>query len=67
MNNYEETVANIEVRATTITTHDDRRVVIPNSVLYTQPVTVNTAYDKMTYPRAFLPAAPGSVRSYPVA
>lgn len=46
VNNFEGTVENIEVRATTITTYDGRRVVIPNAVLYTQSVTVNTAYDK---------------------
>ncbi len=46
VNNFEGTVENIEVRATTIMTYDGRRVVIPNAVLYTQSVTVNTAYDK---------------------
>ncbi len=46
VNNYEGTVENIEVRATTIVTYDGRRVVIPNAVIYTQSVTVNTAYDK---------------------
>jgi small-conductance mechanosensitive channel len=42
---YEGTVEEIETRATTIRTYDGRRVVIPNADLFTQPVTVNTAYD----------------------
>ena len=41
---YEGTVEHIQARATTIKTYDGRRVVIPNSAIYTQPVTVNTAY-----------------------
>jgi small conductance mechanosensitive channel len=41
---YEGTVEHIQARATTIKTYDGRRVVIPNSEIYTQPVTVNTAY-----------------------
>ena len=41
---YEGTVEHIRARATTIKTYDGRRVVIPNSDIYTQPVTVNTAY-----------------------
>ena len=42
---FEGTVENIETRATTIRTYDNRRIVIPNSELFTNSVTVNTAYD----------------------
>lgn len=41
---YEGTVEEIETRATTIRTYDGRRVVIPNTNLFTQSVTVNTAF-----------------------
>jgi small-conductance mechanosensitive channel len=41
---FEGAVENIETRATTIRTYDGRRVVIPNSELFTQSVTVNTAF-----------------------
>lgn len=41
---YEGTVESIQTRATTIRTYDNRRVVIPNSDLFTDSVTVNTAY-----------------------
>ena len=41
---YEGTVEHIEARATLIKTYDGRRVVIPNSDVYTRSVTVNTAY-----------------------
>jgi small-conductance mechanosensitive channel len=34
------------VRATTIRTYDGRRVVIPNAELFTNAVTVNTAFEK---------------------
>ena len=44
INAFEGTVEHIRARATTIKTYDGRRVVIPNSDIYTQPVTVNTAY-----------------------
>jgi len=37
------TVENIQTRATTIRTYDGRRIVIPNSELFTNSVTVNTA------------------------
>lgn len=43
---YEGTVEDIQVRATTIKTYDGRRVVIPNAELFTNAVTVNTAFDK---------------------
>ena len=36
----------IQVRATTIRTYDNRRAVIPNSALFGDKVLVNTAYDK---------------------
>ena len=39
---YEGTVEEIETRATSIRTYDGRRVVIPNSNLFTESVTVNT-------------------------
>ncbi len=42
---YEGTVERIETRATMIKTYDGRRVVIPNADIYTDAVTVNTAYD----------------------
>jgi small conductance mechanosensitive channel len=42
---FEGTVENIETRATTIRTYDNRRIVIPNSELFTNSVTVNTAFD----------------------
>jgi small conductance mechanosensitive channel len=42
---FEGTVENIETRATTIRTYDGRRIVIPNSELFTNAVTVNTAFD----------------------
>jgi small conductance mechanosensitive channel len=42
---FEGTVENIETRATGIKTYDGRRVVIPNAQLFTQSVTVNTAYE----------------------
>src|SRR5919202_720603 len=44
--NFEGTVENIETRATTILTYDGRRIVIPNAQLFTNSVTVNTAFDK---------------------
>lgn len=42
---YEGTVEEIETRATMIRTYDGRRVVIPNGELFTQSVTVNTAFE----------------------
>lgn len=42
--NFEGTVEDIKIRATTIKTYDGRQVVIPNSDLYTSALTVNTAY-----------------------
>ena len=43
---HEGTVEKIETRATLIKTYDGRRVVIPNSDIYTDSVIVNTAFDK---------------------
>jgi small conductance mechanosensitive channel len=43
---FEGTVEDIETRATTVKTYDGRRVVIPNANLFTESVTVNTAFDK---------------------
>lgn len=41
---YEGTVENIQTRATTIKTYDGRRIVIPNSELFTNSIIVNTAF-----------------------
>jgi small-conductance mechanosensitive channel len=46
VNDFEGTVEDIETRATTIKTYDGRRIVIPNSSLFTESVTVNTAFDR---------------------
>lgn len=46
LNDFEGTVEDIQTRATFIKTYDGRRVVIPNSNLFTNSVTVNTAYKK---------------------
>ncbi|AKG20099.1 mechanosensitive ion channel family protein [Calothrix sp. 336/3] len=43
--NFEGTVENIQTRATTIKTYDGRRILIPNSELFTNSVTVNTAFN----------------------
>lgn len=42
---HEGTVEKIETRATLVRTYDGRRVVIPNSDIYTDSVVVNTAFD----------------------
>lgn len=39
------TVESIESRATFIRTYDGRRVIVPDSAIYTEPVTVISAYD----------------------
>ncbi len=44
--NFEGTVENIQIRATYIRTYDGRRIVIPNAQLFTNVVTVNTAYTR---------------------
>lgn len=46
VNDFEGTVKEIQTRATFIHTYDGRTVVIPNSSLFTNPVTVNTANDE---------------------
>lgn len=43
---FEGTVEDIRVRATTIRTYDNRRAVIPNADLFAGKVLVNTAYDR---------------------
>ena len=43
---FEGTVEHIQTRATTIKTYDGRRIVIPNAELFTNSVTVNTAFDR---------------------
>ncbi len=40
----EGTVQDIDIRATTLKTYDGRRVIIPNSDVYTSALTVNTAF-----------------------
>jgi small conductance mechanosensitive channel len=42
---YEGTVEDIQTRATTVRTYDGRRIVIPNAELFTNSVTVNTAFE----------------------
>lgn len=42
---FEGTVEDIAMRATTIKTYDGRRIVIPNTDLFTNSVTVNTAFE----------------------
>ncbi len=46
VNDFEGTVEDIQTRATFLKTYDGRRIVIPNSNLFTNSVTVNTAHDK---------------------
>jgi small-conductance mechanosensitive channel len=41
---YEGTVEDIQTRATAVKTYDGRRVIIPNGELFTNSVTVNTAF-----------------------
>ena len=42
---HEGTVERIEARATLLKTYDGRRVIIPNSAVYTDAVIVNTAFE----------------------
>lgn len=42
---YEGIVEDIQTRATMIRTYDSRRIVIPNAELFTNSVTVNTAFE----------------------
>jgi small conductance mechanosensitive channel len=44
---FEGTVDEIETRATIIHTYDGRRVVIPNSTLFTEALSVNTTFDHL--------------------
>ena len=46
VDDFEGTVEAIETRATVIRTFDARRIVIPNTDLFTKAVTVNTAYQQ---------------------
>lgn len=43
---FEGTVEDVQTRATMIRTYDGRRIVIPNSVLFVNSVTVNTAFER---------------------
>ena len=43
----EGTVEDIQIRATYLRSPDGRRIVIPNATVYTSPVTVNTAYQRL--------------------
>jgi len=45
VNGYEGTVEQIETRATLIRTYSGERIVVPNNQIYTNALTVNTAYD----------------------
>lgn len=46
---YEGTVEDIHIRATWLKTYDGRRVVIPNSDLFKNAVTVNTAFESRRF------------------
>lgn len=43
----EGTVTDIQTRATTIVTYDDREILIPNAMLFTNAVTINTSSKKL--------------------
>lgn len=43
----EGTVTAIDTRATTIETYDQREIIIPNAILFTNPVMVNTSTDRI--------------------
>jgi small-conductance mechanosensitive channel len=45
-NSFEGTVDHISIRSTSIKTYDGQRVIIPNSVIFTNPMTVRTAFPK---------------------
>lgn len=45
VDSFEGVVEDVKTRATMIRTYDGRRIVIPNSDLFSKSVTVNTAYD----------------------
>jgi small-conductance mechanosensitive channel len=46
IDDFEGTVEDIQTRATMIRTYDGRRIVIPNSDLFTDAVMVNTAFER---------------------
>lgn len=43
----EGTVTDIQTRATTIATYDEREIIIPNATLFTNAVTINTSTQKL--------------------
>ncbi len=43
----EGTVTDIQTRATTISTYDEREIIIPNAMLFTNAVTINTSTEKL--------------------
>ena len=63
LNNYEGTVEAVQARATTIKTYDGRRVVIPNAELFTNSVTVNTAFDSRRWEYDLSTKAAGNLAS----
>ena len=63
LNNYEGTVEAVQGRATTIKTYDGRRVVIPNAELFTNSVTVNTAFDSRRWEYDLSTKAEGDLAS----
>jgi small conductance mechanosensitive channel len=63
LNNYEGTVEAVQARATTIKTYDGRRVVIPNAELFTNSVTVNTAFDSRRWEYDLATKAAGDLGS----
>ena len=56
INGLEGTVDDIQTRATIITTPDGHKVVIPNGVLFTNPVVVKTISSAEAIPYAATPA-----------
>ncbi len=46
ISDYEGTVEDIQIRATSLRTYDNRRVLIPNGEVFTNSVTVNTAFNR---------------------
>jgi small conductance mechanosensitive channel len=56
INGLEGTVDDIQTRATIITTPDGHKVVIPNGVLFTNPVVVKTISSAEAIPHAATPA-----------
>ena len=60
---FEGTVENIETRATFILTYDGRRVVMPNSTLFVNAVTVNTAREQRRIEHDLVLPAPVDVQA----